>query len=111
MGPVRPARIGLEIERSGASEDIRRRLRVRDQALDVDIDGAKSTIKARPLVMAGAQRTAQQVHAELEAPEIATGARIGEGLIAVVDRLPEEAAPGRGREERAVLRGRPWLRG
>ena len=44
--------------------------------------------------MVGDQRSAQKIDAALEAAHVAARARIGEGLIVVVNRLPEEAPPG-----------------
>src|SRR4029077_4907189 len=80
------------------------RRRIGDEAGHVGIDFAKGAVEAGALIVAGDQRSAQKIDAELEAPQIAAGARIGEGAIVVVDRLGEEAAPDRGRKQRAGRR-------
>src|SRR5262249_16033739 len=81
---------------SGAGKAVGGRCRIGDEAVYVGIDAAIGAVEAGALKVAGDQRSAQQIDAALEAPQIAAGARIGEGPIVVVDRLGEEGAPDRG---------------
>ena len=98
MRPVAARRPASEVHRSSAVEDIGRRRRIGDQAIHVGVHVSVSAVEAGAVVVPVDQRSAQKIDAALEAPEIAAGARIGEGLIVVVERLAEEAAPDRGRE-------------
>ena len=93
MSPVATHRPGVEVQRSRAVEDIGRRRRIGDQAVHVSVHVAISAIEAGAVIVPAEQRSPQKIDAALEAAEIAAGTRIGEGLVVIVDRLPEEAAP------------------
>ena len=83
------------------------RRRVGDQAVHVRVHVAICAIEAGAVVVPGEQRSPQKIDPALEAAEVAAGARIGEGLIVVVECLAEEAAPHRRRKQRARTRHRP----
>src|SRR5580698_4537914 len=82
-------------------EDVGGRCRIGDEAVHVGAHVAKGAIEAGAVMASRDYRPMQKVDAALEAAHVAAGARIGEGLIVVVDSLSEETAPDRGRKERA----------
>src|ERR1700733_13084858 len=90
-------------------EDVSGRRRIGDEAGDVGAHVAICAIEAGAVMAPGDNGPMQKVDAALEPTHVPAGARIGEGLVVVVDPLSEEPTPDRGRKERA--RGETGLPG
>jgi hypothetical protein len=95
MRPVAAQRIGIEVERPGLSHRVSRHRRVGDEPVDVHVAIEVAEIEAGDIAMAGDETGAQEVEPGLNAEQLTLGARIREGLVAVVDLLADNAGPGR----------------
>ena len=93
MGPVAPDRIGIEIERAGVLQNVGGRRRVGDETIHAHIAIAVGEVEAGGVAVARDQAAAPDIDAGLDAGHLAGRARVGEGLVVVVDLLAEQAAP------------------
>src|SRR5262249_34124933 len=93
MGPVAPERIGIEVQRAGVLQDVTGRRRVGDETIHVDIAVAVGEVDSCGIAVTRDQASAPDINAGLDADHLAAGARVGEGLVVVVDLLTEQTAP------------------
>ena len=93
MRPVTAERIGIEVKRPGALQHIGRCVRIGDEPVDVHVAVEIAEVEAGNIALAGHEAAAPQIDSELKADQPAAGARVGKGLVVVVDLLTDDAAP------------------